>query len=166
MKRHLRASGGDTKGRTASPPTVRREAPRSEDHITRTRPRARRRGRPDLRLASASSEAHTLELTGELNHASAHMLEAEIDRLCEEGVDRITLDLRGVTEIDATGVVVIAYRCELCKRRGHDFELIQGSRSVHRAFERAGVAGLLPFRTGVGSRAVDQVGGAGAAPAS
>src|SRR5437763_3088883 len=102
-------------------------------------------GRPNLRLAGVSAWTHTLSLTGELNHRSAHMLEAEIERLGEEGVDRIILDLRRLKGIDATGVAVVAFRCELCKRRGNDFALIRGPHSIHREFERAGVAERLPF---------------------
>ena len=101
--------------------------------------------RPKLRLAGVSAWTHTLNLTGELNHRSAHILEAEIERLGEAGVDRIILDLRRLKGIDAAGVAVIVFRCELCKRRGNDFALIRGRRSVHREFERAGVAGRLPF---------------------
>jgi anti-anti-sigma factor len=99
-----------------------------------------------LALARANVWTHTVILTGELNRRSAHTLEAEIERLCDEGVTGITLDLRELTHIDSTGVAVIAFRCGLCKRRGFDFALIPGSRLVHRAFERAGVADFLPFR--------------------
>jgi anti-anti-sigma factor len=100
----------------------------------------------NLVLASVSVRMHTLVLTGELDHRSAHALEAEIERLCEEGVTGITLDLRELTSIDSIGVAVIAFRCGLCKRRGYDFALIAGPASVHRVFEQAGVAELLPFQ--------------------
>ncbi len=89
---------------------------------------------------------HTLVLTGELDSSSANALEAEIERLCEEKVTAITLDLRELAYIDPVGVAVIAFRCRLCTRRGFDFALIPGSRMIHRAFEQAGVAGLLPFQ--------------------
>jgi anti-anti-sigma factor len=95
--------------------------------------------------ASVSLRTHTLILTGDLDGASAHALEAEIERLCEEGVTGITLDLRELTYIDLTGVAVIAFRCGLCQKRGYDFALIPGSRFIHRVFERAGVTDLLPF---------------------
>jgi anti-anti-sigma factor len=90
--------------------------------------------------------AHTLILTGELNHRSAHALETEIERLCGEGVTRITLDLRQLTHIDSIGVAVIAFRCKLCQRQGLGFTLIPGTRLIHRAFEQAGVAETLPFQ--------------------
>jgi anti-anti-sigma factor len=101
---------------------------------------------PSLALANANVWTHTLILTGELNSRSAHALEAEIEHLCEEGVTGITLDLRGLTHIDWTGVAVIAFRCNLCKRRGHDFALIPGSPLIQRAFEQAGVGDALPFQ--------------------
>jgi anti-anti-sigma factor len=95
---------------------------------------------PDIGL-----RMHTLVLTGSLGRGSVHMLEAEIERLCEEGVTGITLDLRQLTEIDAVGVAVVAFRCGLCRRRGYDFALIRGSRPVQRPFEKAGLCELLPF---------------------
>jgi len=102
-------------------------------------------GEAGLVLASVGVQAHTLILTGELDHRSAPALEAEIERLCEGGVTGITLDLRELTHIDSIGVAVIAFRCDLCKRRGYEFSLIPGSRFVQRAFEQAGVTDLLPF---------------------
>lgn len=101
---------------------------------------------PCLVPALPSAQPHTLILTGELDRGSAHALEAEIERLCEEGVSGITLDLRGLTYIDSIGVAVIAFRCRLCQRRGYDFALVRGSRSINRAFEQAGVLELLPFQ--------------------
>jgi anti-anti-sigma factor len=97
-------------------------------------------------LASVSVRTHTLILIGELDHRSAHALEAEIDRLCEEGVTGITLDLRELTYIDSIGVAVIAFRSGLCKRRGYDFALIPGSRLIQRAFEQSGASESLPFK--------------------
>jgi anti-anti-sigma factor len=103
---------------------------------------------PRFVLASVSVRTHTLILTGELDGVSALALEAEIERLCEEGVTGITLDLRELESIDSIGVAVIAFRCGLCRRRGYDFALIPGSRLVQSAFEQAGVAELLPFQQG------------------
>jgi anti-anti-sigma factor len=96
--------------------------------------------------ASVALRTHTLILTGQLDRRSALALEAEIERLCQEGVTGITLDLRELSYIDPIGVAVIAFRCGLCQRRGYDFGLIRGSKIVHRAFELAGVVDLLPFR--------------------
>jgi anti-anti-sigma factor len=93
--------------------------------------------RPPLR--SVPDRTHTLVLKGELHHGSAPALEAEIERLCEEGVTSITLDLRELGYIDPIGIAVISFRSGLCKRRGHEFAVISGSRVIQRALEQAGV---------------------------
>lgn len=95
--------------------------------------------------ASVARRIHTLILTGSLDRGSVRQLEMEIERLCEDGVTGITLDLRELTYIEAIGVAVVAFRCGLCLRRGYDFALIRGPRIVQRAFEQAGLSELLPF---------------------
>jgi anti-anti-sigma factor len=97
-------------------------------------------------LRGVNLRSHTLILTGELTHRSAHALEVEIERLCEEGVSSITLDLRQLRDIDSIGAAVISFRCGLCQRQGYGFALIPGSRPIQRAFERAGMINLLPFQ--------------------
>jgi anti-anti-sigma factor len=95
---------------------------------------------------NASVRMHRLILTGGLTHSSAHTLEVEIERLFEEGVAAITLDLRQLTYIDSIGVGVIAFRCRLSRRQGHSFALIPGPPFIQRAFEEAGVIDQLPFQ--------------------
>jgi anti-anti-sigma factor len=145
MKRHQRALavsiGTRNEGGAVGSVANRRHTAFNKN--TRTRPPS---SEPSLVLASVSVWTHTLILTGELNHRSAHVLEAEIERLCEEGVTGITLDLRDLTYIDSIGVAVIAFRCDLCKRRGYDFALIPATPFIHRTFEQAGVTDLLPFQ--------------------
>jgi len=109
----------------------------------RTRPAEDRTG---VVLKSVSVWTHTLILTGELTQRSAHALELEMERLWEQGVTEITLDLSQLGHIDATGVAVIAFRSGLCQRQGYGFTLIPGSRVVHEAFEQAGVSEMLPFQ--------------------
>jgi anti-anti-sigma factor len=101
---------------------------------------------PHPRSESVSIWMHTLILTGELTHRSAHTLEVEIERLFEEGVTSITLDLRQLTYIDPIGVGVIEFRCRLCKRQGHGIVLIPGPPFVQRAFAEAGVIDQLPLQ--------------------
>lgn len=105
-------------------------------------------GRAKPALPSLSRRMHTLILTGSLDRGSVHELEAELERLCEEGVSGITLDLRGLTYIEAIGISVIAFRCGLYQRRGYEFSLIRGPRVIQRAFEQAGLGELLPFCEG------------------
>ena len=143
MKRHISASpasidrrsnGGAAAGAASRTHTAFNESKRAQHGSDAPKPA----------LASVRARMHTLVLEGELNHRSAHALEAEIDRLCEDGVSGITLDLRELTYIDSTGVAVIAFRCGLLERRGYDFALIPGSGAIRRAFEEARVADLLP----------------------
>jgi anti-anti-sigma factor len=101
---------------------------------------------PHPRAESVSLRMHTLIPTGELTHHSAHTLEVEIERLFEEGVTTITLDLRQLTHIDPIGVGVIAFRCRLCKRQGNGIVLIPGTQSIQHAFAEAGVIDELPFQ--------------------
>jgi anti-anti-sigma factor len=98
---------------------------------------------------------HTLVLLGELNGTSAACtLEAALEDLCEAEADAITLDLSKLTDIDATGVAVIAFRCGWCERRGRDVALVPGDQPVQRAFELAGMSDRLPFvQHGGGDRA-------------
>jgi anti-anti-sigma factor len=144
MKRQLTASAV-TNGKRSEHSAMRRLSKRAPTapHNTKTPPAS---GKPTLALASMRRWNHTLVLTGGLNQRSAHTLEAAIERLCEVGVTGITLDLRELDYIDSIGVAAIAFRSGLCERRGYDFTLIPGPRFIQRAFEQAGVAGLLPFR--------------------
>jgi len=146
MKRHLAGSGvtvGRRKGGgVASPPGRQRNTFASRQQAGPGAPLSQE---SSVALRSVTTRNHTLVLTGVLHSRSAHALEAEIERLCDEGVTGITLDLRELSYIDSTGVAVIAFRCGLCKRRGYDFAVVPGSRFIQRAFEQAGVTELLPF---------------------
>ncbi len=143
MQRHQTTStiGIGTHEEGAQAGTLANRAETALDASTRTRPV---RNKPRLVSRSVGVWTHTLRLTGELTYRSARSLEMEIECLCEAGVTGITLDLRQLTYIDSIGVAVISFRCGLCRRQGCDFALIGGSRSIYRAFERAGVTDLLP----------------------
>jgi anti-anti-sigma factor len=99
--------------------------------------------RPRLTLASAPVWRHKLILTGKLDSHSAPELEEEIECLCQEGVTILTLDLRRLDAIDSNGATAIACHGSACKRRGHDFAVIPGSRVIRSALAEAGAASLL-----------------------
>jgi anti-anti-sigma factor len=88
---------------------------------------------------------HTVLLLGELDRASAPALEAEIERLCALGVDTLTLDLNGLTDIDAIGVAVIIYRRGWCKRRDCELALLADTPLVRNAFAQAAGGERVPF---------------------
>jgi anti-anti-sigma factor len=81
---------------------------------------------------------------GELGHDSAATLEAEIDALVESGIEELVLDLVELRTIDATGVRVIAMRCELCRRRGTRVELAGAVGAVAAALVAAGLLTVEP----------------------
>jgi anti-anti-sigma factor len=151
MKRHQTSAVGSETGRAGgSGGAVASRTHTALKANARTRSGA---GEPRLVLASSSVWTHTVVLTGELDHRSAHALEAEIERLCEEGVTGIRLDLRELVYIDSIGVAVIVFRCGHCARRGFEFTLIPGPPLVQSAFERAGVVDSLPFHGADGADA-------------
>jgi anti-anti-sigma factor len=98
---------------------------------------------PRRTSASAPVWRHKLILTGKLDHRSAPELEDEIECLCQEGVTTLTLDLRRLDAIDSIGVTAIAFRGTACKRQGHDFAVIPGSREIRSALAEAGATNLL-----------------------
>jgi anti-anti-sigma factor len=143
MERHLSTVRIETLEDEGPPLGVVSPAGQGVVEDARTKPRVEKLRRTRSKPAA---RAHTLVLTGELTHRSAHALETEIERLCGESVTRITLDLRQLGRIDSIGVAVIAFRCKLCQRQGFGFTLIPGPPPIHDAFEQAGVAEILPFQ--------------------
>jgi anti-anti-sigma factor len=95
----------------------------------------------EVSFVPTRARTHTLILTGELDRGSATTLEAEIERLCEEGVTNLTLDLRELRRIDSIGATVVAFRSSLCERRGCDVAVIPGAGVIRRALEQAGIKG-------------------------
>ncbi len=90
-------------------------------------------------------KGHTLVLAGELDRVSAPVLETEIERLCEQGVVALTLDLRTLSEIDAVGVAVIVHRCGWCARRGCRMSLLADAGPVQSAFAKADASTRVEF---------------------
>ena len=123
MERHLRTSSTGSKSTRSDRSTKGIGIIRADTAFNRNKTfeRSRRawpvRNQPHPRAESVSVWMHTLVLTGELTYHSAHTLEVEIERLFEEGVTAITLDLRQLTHIDPIGGCVIAFRCRLCRRQ-------------------------------------------------
>jgi anti-anti-sigma factor len=145
MKRHLTASAVSL-DRQNNDSAIEGAAVRTPTVVDASVQTQATRGERRFALTSVSAWTHTLVLTGELNRRSAATLEAEMDRLCEEGVTGITLDLRQLTRIDPAAVAVIAFRCGLSQRRGYDFALVPGPQAIQDVFEQAGVADVLPFQ--------------------
>jgi anti-anti-sigma factor len=81
---------------------------------------------------------------GELDMASARVLQAACAR-ARTGTDRLTLDLRGLTFIDSSGLRCILMLHQETQRDGRGLTLIPGVPTVQRVFELSGTDTMLPF---------------------
>ena len=88
---------------------------------------------------------HRLVLAGELDIASAPILEAKIASLAENGTTRIVLDLSDLTFMDSTGLRALLAADKLCAANGQSFSVAGASGPVQRLFELTGVDGALQF---------------------
>jgi anti-sigma B factor antagonist len=82
---------------------------------------------------------------GEIDIASAPLLESTLRELRDTGFDHLLLDLRGVTFLDSTGLRMLLAWDELARREGVDLELVPGPPVVQRLFAVTGVRDRLRF---------------------
>jgi anti-sigma B factor antagonist len=85
-----------------------------------------------------------LSLSGELDMASAVILQRA---LAEEELQRqatVVLDLQQLEFIDSTGLRSILAALEECRERGQEFAITPGSQQVQRLLRITGVAEHLP----------------------
>lgn len=104
----------------------------------------RQKGEPEFWVLSEhEGDGFILSIYGELDVASAPILEKQLKRLQWAGAAAIVVDLSGLDFIDSTGLHVLL----LASRRAPDGQLtlLRGSRNVHRVFELTGTDDLLPF---------------------
>jgi anti-anti-sigma factor len=108
------------------------------------------RGRPPawLDIEPHDSDGYvTLQLTGELDIASAPGLQRTVARLCALPTTRaLTLDMRGLTFIDSTGLAAIVYASRVCEQRNCPLDVVRGPEAVQAVFAMTGLDRLLPFR--------------------
>ena len=95
---------------------------------------------------SQQGDRHTLSLTGELDIASAPMLEAKAKQLFSEGARELVLDLGSLEFIDSSGLNSILRVRALCEEHMCDFALTPGERPIQRLFEVTRLIDRLPFR--------------------
>ncbi len=102
---------------------------------------------PQLELRHEDGGAHhTLALIGELDVASAPLLEAALQRIGANAIETLTLDLSALTFMDSAGLRVVLVARELCESIGCELQLIPGSGQIQRLFEITGLSDQLPFR--------------------
>ena len=83
-----------------------------------------------------------LSLVGELDMATAEMLQQAIDGV-QESEPLVVLDLQELQFIDSTGLRCVLAALELCKGRGQELAITPGSQQVQRLLSVTGVAAHL-----------------------
>lgn len=81
-----------------------------------------------------------LALTGELDIASAPLLQGAVERANLDSRELVVLDLDGLEFIDSTGLRVILAVRKLCAERGQELAITRGSQQVERLLAVTGVA--------------------------
>ena len=80
-----------------------------------------------------------LSLRGELDLASAPLLQTEIENSEIASASMLVLDLEELTFIDSTGLRVLLTAYEHAQQRGQEFAVTQGSPQVQRLLSITGV---------------------------
>jgi anti-anti-sigma factor len=91
-------------------------------------------------FARRHEDCHTLVLKGELDVASAAVLEDTLGDLCAKGAKEIVLDMAGVEFIDSSGLRALLWGGALCGRHDCAYHLTPAQRSVERMFDITGTA--------------------------
>ena len=91
--------------------------------------------------AKRQNKRHVLFLRGEIDVASAPMLEATIEELCAAGAEEIVLDLSAVEFVDSSGLNAILHGKSLCEHHQCAYSLTPAQRPVERMFDMTGVEG-------------------------
>lgn len=95
-----------------------------------------------------------LALDGELDMASAELLEQALEREELLGEPMVVLDLQQLQFIDSTGLRAILAALERCRARRQEFAVTPGSQQVQRLLSVTGVAEHLPTIATAGEIAV------------
>jgi anti-anti-sigma factor len=83
---------------------------------------------------------------GELDMATVDAVEQELRRLRSSGVDKVVLDLGGLTFMDSSGLHLVMRWTNEASKDGFEFELEPGPPAVQRIFELTAVTDSLPWR--------------------
>jgi anti-sigma B factor antagonist len=84
--------------------------------------------------------------TGELDLSGAAVIQAELDRLADEGeLGGVVLDLRGLEFMDSSGLRLVVLADMQAREAGRRFALVRGDETVHRVFEITRMSDRLQF---------------------
>ncbi len=80
---------------------------------------------------------------GELDIASAGVLEHQLHELRDAGFDHVVLDMRELTFIDSSGIRVVLSEHRFAETSDHEFSLVNVPPVIRRALEVCGLLALL-----------------------
>ena len=106
-------------------------------------------GRSQDRLiitTNAQADRYTLALSGELDIASAQILDEALAEACSDGAKEVIIDLGGIEFMDSEGLNVILRGRMRCEEHECAYSLTPAQRPVEHVFEVTGLRGRLPFR--------------------
>lgn len=83
--------------------------------------------------------AFVLALSGELDLASSPMLELELERANDAGVELVVVDLRRLAFMDSTGLHVLVKAHKRARDAGRRFALVQGGKQIQRLLSLTGL---------------------------
>lgn len=102
-----------------------------------------------------------LLLTGELDLATAPMIEEQMALVEADGANGVLLDLRDLTFVDSTGLYAFVRAWKRATANGHAFAVVAATSTVNRVFKLTGIDAILQeadglrllakFEAGVGS---------------
>ena len=103
-------------------------------------------GAGGLKLRSARHmEDHYIDVSGELDIASAEALDAEVARVEATDANRIVVDLAGLDFMDSTGLHVLLALNTRSQDNGHRLRLRRPSPAVDRVLQITRADRMLPF---------------------
>lgn len=82
---------------------------------------------------------------GELDLATAGLLEKQLHELRSAGFERVVLDLRELTFMDSSGLRTLAQANSSAQEQGVALSIIRGPRQIERVLEISGLGPLLPL---------------------
>src|SRR3954454_6933067 len=85
----------------------------------------------------------TLALFGELDLAAKPKLDLVIAAVRAIPPQAVTLDLRGLTFLDSTGLHAVVTLEALCRKQGSELSVIEGNKEIQRTLQVSGVQDLL-----------------------
>ena len=97
----------------------------------------------NVTVQSTGAEAVSLRLVGELDLATAGILDEQVRRALTGGATRLVVDLDGVTFCDSTGIDALVKARTLAASRGARLGAVNARGVTRRSMEITGVLDLL-----------------------